>query len=107
MALNAGILERGIWHTATTLNSDAIDTHLQAKWSQGKAAHTSLIGFDYTRLKYDSSTYYGGSGALPSLNLNTLNYGQAIPSYTLPPSSKSTLLERGVYLQDQLKFGER
>jgi iron complex outermembrane receptor protein len=97
-------LNRSATYIKETMNADTIDTHAQAKWSGGALTHTTLIGFDYMQQNYD---YRLGTGTAPSLDLATLNYGQAVTTPTLTSQSLSHMRQRGLYVQDQMKLGER
>lgn len=91
-------------YMAGEFDADAVDTHLQANWSAGKIAHVTLLGFDFTRSDFD---YRWGRGSLPSLDLLSPDYHQAI---TLPAFSRITdtaTRQTGWYIQDQMKFGDR
>ncbi len=97
-------LNRVVYYFPETLSADAIDTHFQAKWSNGAWAHTTLVGFDYLRKNYDVRMGYG---VAPSLDLITLNYGQTVATPATSPFVKSNMSQRGLYLQDQVKFSDR
>lgn len=86
------------------LSADVIDTHFQAKWSEGALSHTTLLGFDYMRRDFD---YRLGTGDAPSLDLITLNYGQAVTTPVAASTLLSHMRQRGLYIQDQAKLGER
>ncbi|EGO65270.1 TonB-dependent siderophore receptor [Acetonema longum] len=98
-------LDRKAYAMPETLSADTIDTHFQAKWSNGAWSHTTLLGFDYQRRNFDSR-WLTGPG--PSLDLVSLNYGQAVPTPDVPFYSQlSHMRQRGLYLQDQAKLGNR
>ncbi len=97
-------LNRSATYIKETMSADTVDTHAQAKWSSGALAHTTLVGFNYMQRDYD---YRLGTGAAPSLDLSTLNYGQAVTTPTLTSQSLSHMRQRGLYVQDQMKLGER
>lgn len=97
-------LNRSATYIKETMSADTVDTHAQAKWSSGALAHTTLVGFDYMQRDYD---YRLGTGAAPSLDLSTLNYGQAVTTPALTSQSLSHMRQRGLYVQDQMKLGER
>ncbi|QDR82985.1 TonB-dependent siderophore receptor [Sporomusa termitida] len=98
-------LERVAYSMPETLSADTIDTHFQAKWSNGEWAHTALLGLDYQRRNFDSRWLMGSA---PSLDLVSLNYGQAVTAPTTPFYSQlSHMRQRGLYLQEQAKLGDR
>lgn len=102
-----GIAKRTAYYSQTDLSSNVIDTHFQAKWSSGAVDHTTLLGFDYQNNEYG---YIWRSGLAPSLNLNSLNYGQGVTTPTALASWTSAdikVKQTGFYVQDQLKFGQR
>jgi iron complex outermembrane receptor protein len=85
----------------------AVDNQLQAKFSTGKIAHTTLIGLDYQRQRKKSVEY---DVQLPgSLNL----YNPVYPTFdtsvfdgATPDSEVATQEQIGLYLQDQIKFDQ-
>lgn len=95
----------------TILNSD---THVQMDFQTGPVTHKVLVGVDYTRFEqeraegYSCRYYYDGcfDTNTPSINVYDPEYGQPFDyGYTNFNDSKSTQL--GVYLQDQMKWGDR
>lgn len=98
-------LDRVAYAMPETLSADSIDTHFQAKWSNGAWSHTALLGLDYLRRNFDSRWLMGSA---PSLDLGRLNYGQAVTAPNIPFYSQlSHMRQRGLYLQDQAKWGDR
>ena len=98
-------LDRVVYAMPETLSADTIDTHFQAKWSNGAWSHTALLGLDYQQRNFDSRWLMGSA---PSLDLERLNYGQAVTAPTVPFYSQlSHMRQRGLYLQDQAKLGDR
>lgn len=69
----------------------SVDTALEAKVRTGAVDHTLLAGLDFSRLHYKSKEAYGG---VP------LGFNPAFLWRT-----EQTLTTTGVYLQDQLKWG--
>jgi iron complex outermembrane receptor protein len=99
-----GIASRSADYDKSNLSGNRVDTHFTAKWARGAAQHTTLLGFDYYNYNYN---YFYGSSLGPSLNLATLNYGQAVTTPTIASSLTGTRTKQaGWYLQDQLKFGQ-
>lgn len=98
-----GVLSRTADYYKSDLTADLIDTHFTAKWTRGGVQHTTLLGFDYYNYNYD---YTWLTGPAPSLNLDTLNYGQNVAEPTTGAYLTDTKIKQtGWYLQDQLKFG--
>ncbi len=85
-------------------SGNTIDTHFQAKWADGGIEHTSLIGFDFHQ---DEQNYRYRRGDGPTLDLRTLNYGQSITDPDFVIMRDTINKRRGLYVQDQLKFGQR
>lgn len=83
---------------------NTIDTHFQAKWSGGAIEHTSLLGFDFHQ---DEQNYRYRRGVGPTLDLKTLNYGQSVTDPDFVIMRDTVNKRRGLYIQDQLKFGQR
>jgi iron complex outermembrane receptor protein len=69
----------------------SVDTSLEAKFRTGAVEHVALAGVDISRLHYKSKEAYGG---VP------LGYNPAFLWRT-----EQTLTTTGVYLQDQLRWG--
>lgn len=95
----------------TILNSD---THVQMDFQTGPLTHKVLVGLDYTRFEQERAEGYscrylypGCFGTnTPPLNVYNPEYGQPFPfGNTNFVDSESTQL--GVYLQDQMKWGDR
>lgn len=104
LAADGRTLTRTGRYATGDLSTNAIDTHFQANWSTGPVSHVTLLGFDFLHKNIQSRW---GKGPLPSLDLISLNYGQAI---TLPAFSRitdETISQNGLYVQDQIKFGGR
>lgn len=82
-----------------------LDNQLQADFITGGWRHTLLTGLDYQRSSFDVRTYSGDSGT-------TFDFydGSVTGSFTRPATyidARTVLIQSGVYLQDQIKFGER
>ena len=83
----------------------AADTSWQQKWRSGAAEHTLIAGLDYTRYRSESEWY---SRPIASLDLYEPVYGAAVgPGQPLAFSSRSQRWQAGLYVQDQVKIGER
>ena len=88
------------------LDQTLLDTHLQAKLRTGAVDHTVLVGLDWNHVKAANKTFENPS--TPSLDMQNPVYGQSIADpdlLTWDEKQKSTQL--GLYLQDQLRFGQR
>ncbi|WP_431025620.1 TonB-dependent siderophore receptor [Halomonas sp. H5] len=101
------------WASATELNRyfsggdeslDAltVDNQLEARLATGGVDHTLLLGLDYQQR--DNEVLWT-SGAFPAIDAFAPQYG-AGPSTMYPETREHRELEQtGVYLQDQLAFG--
>ena len=90
------------------------DNHAQLDFQTGPVSHKILFGIDYTlfeqdrREGYSCVFYYPGCFEAMTIPLNVYNpvYGQSFNyGYSNAFDSRSTQL--GIYLQDQMKIGER
>lgn len=95
----------------TIINSD---NHAQLDFRTGPIAHKVLVGIDYTRFEqerregYSCVFYYPGCFEQMTIPLNVYNpvYGQSF-NYGYSNAFDSTSTQLGIYLQDQMKVGER
>jgi iron complex outermembrane receptor protein len=81
-----------------------VDNQAEAKFQLGSTQHTMLIGLEHQRSRFDQTTFFGGGFA--PIDVFAPVYGGP---YTVPDpfiSSDTTLTQTGIYLQDQIKFGE-
>ncbi len=81
------------------------DTSWQQRWRSGDVQHTLIAGVDYTRYRSESEWY---ARSLAPLDLYQPQYG-AVPGAPAPLafSSTSQRWQAGLYVQDQIKLGER
>ncbi|MFN4119192.1 TonB-dependent siderophore receptor [Acidovorax sp.] len=81
------------------------DTSWQQRWRSGDVQHTLIAGLDYTRYRSESEWY---ARSLAPLDLYQPQYG-AVPGAPAPLafSSTSQRWQAGLYVQDQIKLGER
>lgn len=85
----------------------ASDTNIESKWQLGSVEHTVLVGFDGYDTSYDSHNFRGNA---PSLDLTRYNYGQPVVvnrSRAADRGSQIDTLQKGIYLQDQIKFDDK
>ncbi len=98
--LSRGAQDRWDRSSATTLN-----TSLQYQAAHGSVRHTALVGFDHSTPRHETERY---NRTGQPLDLYAPVYGQpfgaAVPS---DYSSVSTTKRMGLYLQDQIKIGEK
>lgn len=100
---------RFAYASLTNVRMLSVDQHLQGELQTGAVKHTLLAGIDVARYRqtgqsaFDAPTYLGGGVDL--IDAFDPVYG----NFTPPPSSPvtpSTNRQIGLYLQDQMKFGE-
>ncbi|WP_256202996.1 TonB-dependent siderophore receptor [Pseudomonas sp. URMO17WK12:I4] len=100
-----GILDRQYSDRRERARTWASDTNVESKWQLGSTEHTVLVGFDGYDTSYDSHNFRGNA---PSLDLTRYNYGQpVVVSRALDRGSQLDTLQKGVYLQDQIKFDDK
>lgn len=86
----------------STFDRFAIDSRMEAKFDTGPLRHSALIGVDYQTNRMFQS---GGIGAASTLNLYYALYGGAnYPTETV--STYQTATQIGIYVQDQIRFGD-
>ncbi|MFK3970426.1 TonB-dependent siderophore receptor [Pseudomonas sp. NPDC087358] len=106
-AQNTGILRRQYSDRRERSRGLASDSNIESKWNFGNWDHTLLVGFDAYDTSYDSHNWRGNA---PNLNLATYSYGQPVvvnKDKALDRGSEVDTLQKGVYLQDQIKFDEK
>ncbi|GAA0573398.1 TonB-dependent siderophore receptor [Halomonas salifodinae] len=84
----------------------ASDTNIESTWQFGDIEHTVLVGLDAYDTTYDSHNFRASA---PALDLTSYDYGQPVvvdrdPS--LDRGSRTDTLQRGLYLQDQIRFDD-
>ncbi|MDZ7855905.1 TonB-dependent siderophore receptor [Sphaerotilus sp.] len=103
---NFRLMDRTPFSSRENARSLVVDNQAQLKLTQGDWKHTLLFGLDLQRTRFDVVAHYGGSAA--PIDLYAPTYGSAV---TVAPSpfldSATTLSQTGVYVQDQIKFGDR
>lgn len=85
--------------------SFVIDNQAQADLRFGDWRHTLLFGLDHQRTRVDVQAYSGGTAA--PLDLYAPVYGGVVILPAPYIDGVSTVTQTGVYLQDQIKLGER
>lgn len=107
-AITGNLLPRSARYADDSLRQTALDTHLQARFGQGRLSHTVLMGLDWSNVRADYKEWHAAAGATPPLNLDAPVYGMAFPSPSvLRTSNRITNQQLGVYLQDQIRVDQR
>ena len=101
-------LERYANRGTGTSRSLGVDTQSEWRWNLGEAEHTVLLGLDYYRGTFDArrqtaSVGPEGSGGL--LDLYEPEYGATIGPFTTLSEVSNRRHQTGVYLQDQVSWG--
>jgi len=98
-------LQRDASYRSDLSSSITTDTSLQYRWGQAGIAHTSLVGFDYTKAKHQSERF---EGAAPDIDVYAPVYGGVLgPFAPNPYSTKARSTRYGLYAQDQMKIADR
>lgn len=98
-------LTRGVFTVQDDIDALTTDTSLEMGFETGTVRHTLLLGFDYKRATTNEDMFY--TDALADIDVFDPVYGQPIP---VPPQDwdqQQKLTQTGVYLQDQMKIGEK
>ncbi|MDW5441942.1 TonB-dependent siderophore receptor [Polaromonas sp. SM01] len=86
------------------LRSTQLDTQAEGHFGSGAVRHTLLLGMDAQQVLTQQST---GRGTAAPLDLYNPVYGHYTPPRALTAQPDTELHQAGIYLQDQIKFGER
>ncbi len=96
-------LGRGVNGSQEKARSLAIDNQAQATFSLGEFKHTVLVGLDHQRSHFDQRTNY--TGTVAPIDLYAPTYGQSVTAGPTDVSTQTDLIQTGLYLQDQLRYG--
>ncbi|VXC59267.1 Iron complex outermembrane receptor protein [Pseudomonas sp. 8Z] len=108
-AATTGILQRQYSDRRERARTWASDTNIESKWQLGSVEHTVLVGFDGYDTSYDSHNFRATNRSM-DLDLTRYNYGQPIVvnrNRAADRGSQLDTLQKGVYLQDQIKFDDK
>ncbi|MGO3934258.1 TonB-dependent siderophore receptor [Rhodopseudomonas pseudopalustris] len=98
----AGLVSRAGSGGTSTINSFAVDNHLQAKFATGFLQHTMLFGVDYRNTTFrDLASAY----ATEKLNLFAPVYTNSWTNLGPYDDTRVNQSQAGLYLQDQIKLG--
>lgn len=98
------LMQRTAISTKERLTQTVIDTHIQAKLNTGPLNHTALVGVDWNVTNASLKFF---SGDAPGIDVFNPRYGIPIPKpSSLDIDAKQEINQLGVYLQDQIRYGE-
>lgn len=101
---NYRTINRTVFASREKVKAFTLDNQLQGKFGQGDWRHTVLFGLDYQRSRFDQVT---ASGAAPTFDIYAPVYGQTVTIPAPYADAMSTVAQTGLYVQDQIKWGER
>ncbi|MDQ1081556.1 TonB-dependent siderophore receptor [Pseudoroseomonas cervicalis] len=98
------LMNRYAYQSVVEGSSIAVDNQLEARFDTGPLRHTVLAGLDYSRTLYGARN--SGATASP-LDLYRPVYAGVGPRLATTADTMTTTDVLGLYLQDQIRFGER
>jgi len=100
---NYRVINRNLFISREKVDAVAVDNQAQADFRLGKTEHTLLLGLDYQRNRYDRINIW--TAAAP---VDVYNPASILPASIPAPYAdmRTTLAQTGLYLQDQVKFGD-
>jgi iron complex outermembrane recepter protein len=99
---SAGIIPRYAVHSIEDASGFSFDNHAEYQLDTGPAHHTLLAGID---LQSSSSSWEYLMGAASSIDVTNPVYGTSVGPFASVIDSDQDLKQTGVYLQDQIEFG--
>lgn len=97
-------ISRGPYLRSDSDKGWSVDTQLTAKWRPGRFEHSFLLGVDLTNRDF---TRVQDNGTLTPLDAFNPVYGTPVVMNGRPTTELQDGPQRGVYLQDHIKFDER
>ncbi|MFP5513180.1 MAG: TonB-dependent siderophore receptor [Alphaproteobacteria bacterium] len=97
------LLSRINFEHTTEVNSVLIDNQLEGKLRTGPVEHTALVGVDY---KYFAMDQVQASGSATTISATNPVYGAVQGQRFAYIDQELTMRQLGVYLQDQMRFGQ-
>ena len=97
------LLSRINFEHTTEVNSFLIDNQLEGKLRTGPVEHTALAGVDY---KYFAMDQVQASGSATAISATSPVYGAPQGQRFAYIDQELTMRQLGVYLQDQMRFGQ-
>jgi iron complex outermembrane receptor protein len=80
-----------------------LDNQAQLEFGWGAVRHTLLAGFDYQNGRFDQTSYF--SGTVANIDLYNPVHGSPVTLGAPDMDQRTRLIQAGVYLQDQVKWG--
>lgn len=102
--LAQGILQRNARRWREDLTLWVVDNQMQAKFATGPVTHTVLIGFDVQNTQWEQVNRLGPA---PTTNIFNPIYGQPFNQGPIVASSRQSIRQYGIYVQDQIKFADQ
>jgi iron complex outermembrane receptor protein len=101
------VVSRNVFASREEVSSISLDNQAQTQFVSGSTRHTLLVGLDHQRSQFDVAAGFGFRSG-PTLDLYNPVYGASVtrPDPTFI-NTDLTLKQTGLYVQDQIKFGER
>lgn len=96
------LLPREGWFAKTQVRMQNIDQHVEGRFKTGAIEHQMLLGLDAVRFKQDEAQTFE---TVPPIDIFNPVYVPYTPP-PLPTPVKTSQRQVGLYLQDQMKFGE-
>ncbi len=96
-------MNRVIYLNKPTANSPVIDTNVETRFQTGFLRHLFLAGADFQQASITGTTAFANSTPIDVFAPVYGNY--TVPALT--PFAKSRQRQTGIYVQDQIKAGER
>ena len=81
-----------------------VDTHVQASFVTGPAAHTLLFGIDYQRFDVEDVQRFGSA---PSIDIFNPVYGATVPLAPISTDLNIVQDQIGIYAQEQVKLFDK
>lgn len=80
-----------------------MDNQAQLELDMGSVKHTLLAGLDYQNGRFDQTSYF--SGTVGNIDIYNPVYGGPVTLGTPDMDLRTKLIQTGLYLQDQIKWG--
>lgn len=97
-----GVLARGGFFATAKAGQANLDNQFEGKFNTGPFSHTVLVGLDVKHYHLDDYQAFGGG---PSISVvNPVYSGSPVFSGAPYRDADLTLVQAGVYIQDQIKF---